>query len=252
MKISLVQNSIEWLNPSVNRSNAEVWIKKCEGSDLCLLPEMFSTGFCMDSEKASCSSGETLEWMKNMARKYQIAIAGGVAVEQSGSLYNRFYVVERSGKVSHYDKRHLFSFAGEGDSYRAGEERVVVNIGGVRLLLLVCYDLRFPVWSRNRGDYDVMLCIASWPKSRRSAWDILLRARAVENLCYVCGVNIVGSDPQCEYSGGTVAIDFLGSTVASVADYECGAATLDVDMGSLKKFRERFSALNDGDRFEIL
>ncbi len=256
MRVSLIQRPIEWLSAPSNRSDAERWIAKCEGAQFVVLSEMFTTGFCVDPALLAESDCETLQWMKQMAERYGCAIAGGVAVEdvtESGerSFYNRLYVVNRDGSHTKYDKRHLFSFADEQLKYRAGGRRVVVEIEGVRVLLLVCYDLRFPVWSRNCGDYDMIICVANWPASRRSAWDILLRARAVENLCYVCGVNIVGEDPSCSYSGGTVAVDYKGNVIAAVEDNESGIATFEIDLEALNRFRERFPALNDADKFEI-
>ncbi|MFI3288591.1 MAG: nitrilase-related carbon-nitrogen hydrolase [Rikenellaceae bacterium] len=249
MKVSLVQSSVEWLQPEQNRVAAEGWIAKCSGSDLVVFSEMFTTGFCMNPE--SCANNETLEWMVSMAKRYGVALAGSVAVEETRSYYNRLYVVGKDGPYKKYDKRHLFTFAGEQNGYRAGEERVVVEIEGVRILLLICYDIRFPVWIRNRGDYDMILCVANWPNSRRAAWDILLKARAIENLSYVCGVNIVGEDPTSIYSGGTAAIDYLGREVASVRDGEQGVVTFEVDMDALVAFRAKFPALDDADDFEL-
>ncbi len=276
MIISLVQTSIEWLAPSANRESAEGWINKCRGSALCLLPEMFSTGFSMDPERSATEGQRTVEWMAQMASRYQMAIGGSVAVCENGTFRNRFYVVERCGRRSFYDKRHLFTFAGEHLNYQAGSERVIVEIEGVKILLLVCYDLRFPVWARNGwteggtesgaessaesgtksgaksgAEYDVVACVANWPKSRRGAWDILLRARAIENLAYVCGVNIVGADPSCEYSGGTAAIDYKGETITAVEDNTEGIINVNIDIEGLRAFREKFPALRDADQFEI-
>ncbi|MFR9534604.1 MAG: amidohydrolase [Rikenellaceae bacterium] len=251
MKISLLQRSIEWLAADTNRAKAEEWIAKCTDSKLVVLPEMFTTGFCTDP-KCGAESGEvTLKWMQEMAAKYATCLAGSVAVEAHGDYFNRFYFVRPNGEYAKYDKRHLFTFAGEHLKYKAGDERVIVEVEGIRILLLVCYDLRFPVWSRNRGDYDVILCVANWPKPRRSPWDLLLRARAIENVCYVGGVNIVGQDVNVEYSGGTAAIDFLGEVVAKVDNNTEGIATFEVDKEALEAFRAKFPALNDADDFEI-
>lgn len=252
MKISLIQTSIEWLNASANRVSAEEWIKRCQGSTLCVLPEMFSTGFCMNPTQNTTEWRQTLEWMKEMAAKYQLAVAGSVAVEEGGRYYNRLYVVHKCGKVEKYDKHHLFTFAGEHNNYTAGDERVIITIEGVRILLLVCYDLRFPVWIRNHGDYDAIVCVANWPSPRRGAWDTLLKARAIENLSYVCGVNIVGEDSTCQYSGGTVALNFLGEDIQRVEDNKKGIATVDIDLAALAEFRAKFPALNDGEKFEII
>ncbi len=250
MKISLLQYGIEWLNPQRNLERIDRWISQCSGSQLVILPEMFATGFCMNPEDAA-DDGSVLRWMQQRAEQYGIAIIGSVATECEGRYYNRLYVVKSDGSYSHYDKRHLFTFAGEDRSYEAGDERVVVELGGVRILLLVCYDIRFPVWSRNRGDYDVIVCVANWPKSRREVWDTLLMARAIENVSYVCGVNIVGEDPMCSYSGGTAVIDYKGRRVATVEDDCEGLATVEIDSEALRDFRVKFPALDDADSFEI-
>ncbi len=251
MKVSLIQRSIEWLSPERNRSVAEEWIAKCVGSDLVVLPEVFATGFCLDPEQSAASGAATFEWMKDMAQRHNIHLAGSVAVKDGGNYYNRLYVTHPDGSFDKYDKHHLFTFSGENKHYTAGNQRVVIEIGGVRILLLVCYDLRFPAWIRNRGDYDMILCVSNWARARRSAWDVLLRARAIENVAYVCGVNIVGLYPSCLYSGGTAAIDFRGEVVANVADGELGIATVNLDLAALAKFRAEFPSLDDADDFVL-
>lgn len=251
MRVSLIQRSIDYMSPERNRVLAEEWIAKCVGSRLVVLPETFTTGFCTDPESSAERGEVTLAWMQSMAAKYEVILAGSVAVEVEGHYFNRMYVVNPDGSFTKYDKHHLFSMAGEERQYSVGEERVVVEIDGVRILLLICYDLRFPVWVRNRGDYDMVLCVANWPRARRFAWDTLLRARAIENLSYLCGVNIVGVDSTEVYSGGTAAINFMGDTVASVEDGVLGVATFDLDMAALNDFRAKFSALEDADSFEL-
>ncbi|MFI3277760.1 MAG: amidohydrolase [Rikenellaceae bacterium] len=253
MKISLIQTSIKWLDVEKNQDAAKEWIIKSrdKGADLCIFSEMFTTGFCMDPSKCAQREESVEDWFGAMADEYDIAIGGGVAIEQDGGTVNRFYIVEPNGRVSQYDKRHLFTFAGEQNYYTPGVERVVVEIKGVMILLLVCYDLRFPVWCRNTDNYDVMLCIANWPKSRRFVWDTLLRSRAIENVCYVGGVNIVGEDPSCVYSGGTAAINFRGEAISQVEDDAHGIAIFDVDLEALQSFRAKFPALEDMDKFEI-
>ncbi len=251
MRVSLIQTSVKWLDTHYNRLSAEHWVARCVDSRIVVLPEMFTTGFCVEPNECVESEEVVLLWLKQMSAKYGVAIAAGVAVESGGRYYNRLYVVDRDGSYTKYDKRHLFSYGGEQERYESGSDRVVIEIDGVRFLLLICYDLRFPVWSRNRGDYDVALCVANWPKARRSVWDTLLRARAIENLSYVCGVNIVGSDPSCDYSGGSVAVDFKGDVVASVVDDECGVASFDIDIEALRGFRAKFTALDDADEFRI-
>ena len=248
MKVTILQRNIEWANPSLNVQRAEKAIDRNAGADLYVLPEMFSTGFCTQPEgiAESCDS-DTLKWMKRKAAEIDAAIAGSVAVEQEGKYYNRFYFVKPDGSVTYYDKKHLFTYGGEHLRFTAGEERVVVEWRGVRILLEVCYDLRFPIWARNRGDYDMILYVASWPTPRVAAWSSLLVARAIENQCYVAGVNRVGMDPACEYCGGSVIIDPYGRTIASCADNTECEATAEVDMVALEAFREKFPVLKDAD-----
>ena len=248
MKVTILQRNIEWANPSLNVQRAEEAIDRNAGADLYVLPEMFSTGFCTQPEgiAESCDS-DTLKWMKRKATEIDAAIAGSVAVEQEGKYYNRFYFVKPDGSVTYYDKKHLFTYGGEHLRFTAGEERVVVEWRGVRILLEVCYDLRFPIWARNRGDYDMILYVASWPTPRVAAWSSLLVARAIENQCYVAGVNRVGMDPACEYCGGSVIIDSYGRTIASCADNTECEATAEVDMVALEAFREKFPVLKDAD-----
>ena len=248
MKVTILQRNIEWANPVLNVQRAEEAIDRNAGADLYVLPEMFSTGFCTQPESIaeSCDS-DTLKWMKLKAAEIDAAIAGSVAVEQEGKYYNRFYFVKPDGSVTYYDKKHLFTYGGEHLRFTAGDERVVVEWRGVRILLEVCYDLRFPIWARNRGDYDMILYVASWPTPRVAAWSSLLVARAIENQCYVAGINRVGTDPACEYCGGSVIIDPYGRTIASCADNTECEATAEVDMVALEAFREKFPVLKDAD-----
>lgn len=248
MKITILQQNIVWANPALNIQRADEAIDRNPGSDLYVLPEMFSTGFCTDPEGiAESSESETLQWMKYKAAALGAAIAGSIAVHQDGKFYNRFYFVKPDGSVAQYDKKHLFTYGGEHFRYTAGNERVVVEWRGVRILLEVCYDLRFPVWARNRGDYDMILYVASWPTSRIFVWNTLLVARAIENQCYVAGVNRVGSDPSCEYCGGSIIVNPYGKTIAACMMNEECEATAEVDMEKLLAFREKFPVLNDAD-----
>lgn len=248
MRVTILQRNIEWANPVLNIQRADEAISRNAGADLYVLPEMFSTGFCTQPEGiAESSESDTLRWMQRKAAEMDAAIAGSVAIEQEGRYYNRFYFVKPDGSVAHYDKKHLFTYGGEHLRFTAGEERVVVEWRGVRILLEVCYDLRFPIWARNRGDYDMILYVASWPTPRVAAWSALLVARAIENQCYVAGVNRVGIDPACDYCGGSVVIDPYGKHIATCADgVEC-EATAEVDMAALEAFREKFPVLRDAD-----
>ena len=251
MKITLIQRDIVWANPLENCLRAEEALLRAEKSDLYLLPEMCSTGFAVEPEGVAEKEGLSLEWMKTQAAQLDAAIAGSVAVEVDGTYRNRLYFVKPDGSVTFYDKRHLFGYAGEQNHYKTGNERVVVEFRGVRLLLQVCYDLRFPVWSRCKDDYDCILYVANWPASRRLAWDVLLRARAIENQCYVCGVNRVGDDAVCHYDGGSMLVHPYGHTLATAPDGQEGTATAELDMDALEAFRNKFMVLKDRDSFEI-
>lgn len=251
MILTLLQQNIVWGNPSANQKAAEEAILAAPASDLYVLPEMWSTGFAMEPADIAETDGSSLRWMQRMADRMGAAIAGSIATEENGRYYNRFYFVMPQGEgVEYYDKHHLFTYSGEHHRYTAGDRRVTVEWRGVRFLLQVCYDLRFPIFSRNRADeggYDVALYVASWPESRRAPWDALLRARAIENQCYVCGIDRVGDDPMCHYNGGTAVIDAYGRTVAACPDNEVSAITVEIDMDRLNAFRKKFPVLGDRD-----
>lgn len=249
MKIALVQSDIVWGDVSANCEKLRAVFQNTPGCDLYILPEMFSTGFNGVCEK---SPSVTLGLMKEMADQHNCAIAGSLALElENGDRVNRFYFVKPGGDIAFYDKKHLFSYAGEHNNFRAGDARVTVSWRSLRFLLLVCYDLRFPVWARNRGDYDVILCVASWPEQRRQAWDSLLKARAIENQCYVAAVNRVGKDPSCVYNGGSVLLDMNGGVVGACADSKEDVVVLNIDKQALEDFRMRFPFLQDADDFVI-
>lgn len=249
MKISLLQRDVVWGSPSKNIQQANDAIKALPKSDLYVLPEMFSTGFVSEPNgMAESENGESLAWMKLLAQELDAAIAGSVAVSTANGFRNRFYFVKPDGDVTYYDKRHLFTYGGEHKRYAAGDSRVVVEFRGVRFMLSVCYDLRFPTWLRNHEDYDCLLTVANWPTVRLGAWNVLLHARAIENQCYVCGVNRVGNDPACEYSGGTMCIDAYGRDVAACAAVQEDAVTVELDMDKLRSFRQKFPVLKDQDQ----
>lgn len=251
MTITLLQQDIVWGDPLANQLATARAMAAAPSSDLYVLPEMWSTGFATQPEGIAEREGTSLRWMQQTASRLNAAIAGSVATEADGHFYNRFYFVKPTGEVAYYDKHHLFTYGGEHRRYTAGQRRVVVEWRGVRFLLQVCYDLRFPLFARNVPEgpdaYDVALYVASWPTSRRFAWDTLLRARAIENQCYVCGVNRIGTDPVCTYNGGTALVDAYGQTVAACPDEEVGSVTVTLDMEHLKAFREKFPVLGDRD-----
>lgn len=246
--------NLAWCDAAENLRHAEELIKSQPGADIYVLPEMFTTGFCMEPSRiAEPMEGPTLAWMRRVASETDAAIVGSVAtIAPEGGYKNRMYFVEPDGKVFHYDKRHLFSYSGEDKHYEAGHERVIVTFRGVRFLLQICYDLRFPVFARNCDDYDVALYVANWPDKRRMAWDILLRARAIENQAVVIGVNRVGTDPMCNYDGGTAAIDFFGFVAAHCNDNTEQVITYEIKMDEMRQYREKFPSLNDSDDFRII
>jgi omega-amidase len=249
MKITLVQSDIVWCDPEANQKKMEALLPKAGETDIIVMPEMWSTGFAVEPEGiAESADGTSLHWMRNTARERHCAVAGSVVVEDGGKFFNRFYFVKSDGTTAAYDKHHLFTYGGENKHFTAGNRRVVVSWGGVRILLQVCYDLRFPVFSRNHEDYDMILYVASWPTSRVDAWLSLLKARAIENQCYVAGVNRVGTDPACAYCGGTVLYDAYGRVVVRCPENEVSVVTAELDMKELERFRTKFPVLKDADK----
>ena len=256
MRITLLQTDIRWASPEVNRENASRLLSAHHGSDLYVLPEMWTTGFATTPEGIAETDDASLEWMIGKAKEMNAALSGSVAIgefcDKRGTAYhNRHYFVKPDGSYHFYDKRHLFGYGGEDKHFVQGQERVVVEYGGWRWLLLTCYDLRFPVWSRNRLDYDGIIVVANWPSPRREAWDILTRARAIENQSVVLAVNRVGDDQKCHYNGGTAIIDARGRVLSSCRDDEQGACTAELSMHDLQTFRSKFNVLRDGDQFYL-
>lgn len=250
LRIALCQFAMRWEDIPGNLDKANRMIASVDAG-LVVLPEMFATGFVLDPARvAEPMDGRIVTWMREYACRTGCALTGSAIITEQGRYYNRQLFVRPSGEVSCYDKRHLFSIGGEGDLFTGGTERVVVEWGGLRLLLLVCYDLRFPVWSRCRGDYDAILYSASWPESRREVWRTLLRARAIENQAYVIGVNRVGDDPTTSYVGDSVALDFMGRTLADAGERET-VVTATLDRRESERFRAKFPAWRDADSFTL-
>lgn len=240
---------IAWKNKNLNFNKIENELQELK-ADLFVLPEMFSTGFVMKPEEIADRNEETLNWMKKSAKEKNTAICGSVSVAENQQFYNRFYFVEPTGNVQHYDKKHLFSYSGEDEKYAPGKERVIINFKGWRILLQVCYDLRFPVFARNNGDYDVILYVANWPEKRIDAWNTLLKARAIENQAYVFGLNRIGNDgndlhyPEsstCFFADGMVVSEQKNNLIFAQFNFE-----------DLKKHRETFPFLGDADSFQLL
>ena len=253
LRVTLIQADLAWQDPATNRRNLAAHFRGLAGhTDLIVLPEMFTTGFSMAADSlAETMAGATVGWLREEAAAIGCAITGSLIVEENGRHYNRLVWATPDGNLAHYDKRHLFRMAREQEHYAAGNRRLVVELKGWRLCPLVCYDLRFPVWSRSRGDYDVLLYVANWPSRRRAAWSALLRARAIENVCYVVGVNRVGKDGNgASYSGDSVALDFLGQVLGGDRDGEF-VETVVLDRESLATFRRDFPVHLDADDFEL-
>ncbi len=254
LRISLVQTPLDWQQPSANRERLTSLLAPLEGqTDLIVLPEMFTTGFTMSpDEVAEPLSGPTLVWMQQQARSLGAAICGSVVIEDQG-YRNRLLFVTPEGEVHHYDKRHLFRMANEHEHYAAGERRSIIEYKGWRILPQVCYDLRFPVWCRNRDDYDLLLCVANWPAPRRHPWRALLLARAIENQCYVAGVNRVGVDGKgLEYSGDSLLVDFKGQALLDGPAGEPFIKTGLLNGEDLQQFRRNFPAWQDADDFTLI
>ena len=249
MTISLLQPDIVWGNPAANQQKLEGWLRELDKSDLYVLPEMFSTGFAAEPKGVAEADGSTLAWMQRMAQELNAAICGSVATEEGGCYFNRCYFVKPNGHVAAYDKRHLFTYGDEHRHYVPGDARKVVEFRGVRFLLQVCYDLRFPVFSRNNEKipYDCAIYVASWPTSRLAVWNTLLHARAIENQCYVAGVNRTGDDDTCHYSGGTQFIAPYGNTAAACPLGEESVITVELNQAKLREFRRKFPVLKDAD-----
>jgi len=253
MKIALIQTSLDWENPLENRSHLSQKITGfMEDVDLIVLPEMFSSGFTMNPKAvAETMKGETISWLQHLAKAKNCAITGSLIIKEKGNFYNRLVFVFPDGKMQHYDKRHLFTLAGEDKIYTAGKEKLIVEYKGFKICPLVCYDLRFPVFARNVENYDVLLYVANWPKVRTNAWDILLKARAVENMCYTIGVNRVGVDGNNhEYIGHSQAIDFLGNYIIEPQETE-GVFIVELDKKKLDETRNKLAFLDDKDEFKL-
>ncbi len=256
MRISLLQHPIVWADKAANLAYYEREVQGLAGqTDVVVLPEMFTTGFCTDQpELAEPMDGLTVVALKRWAAEYEVALVGSfIAQTQDGKLCNRAFVITPEGGVHCADKRHLFSLGGEHEHFASGNERLLVEYKGVRMAVLICYDLRFPVWSRNVDNaYDVLIYVANFPTKRIADWDVLLAARAIENQCYVCGVNRVGEDGLgIDYVGHSVVLDYKGERIESFADYEAGYRTAKLDIARLSMYREKFPVWVDADEFTV-
>jgi omega-amidase len=261
LRISLVQGATRWHDPAGNRDYYARFLAPLAGlTDLVLLPETFTSGFSNDAiHNAETMEGPTVDWLRAQSRALDAAITGSVQLRTEDGVYNRLFFATPDGELQHYDKRHLFRYAKEHERYAAGRDRLTLEWKGWRICPLVCYDLRFPVYSRNRFDveraggldYDLLLYVANWPAARAQAWKTLLPARAIENLCYVAGLNRVGVDGNgLHYAGDSAVLDFLGTPLLALGDEETAATTV-LRGEDLVVHRERFPAMLDGDAFSL-
>jgi len=253
MKVALIQSNLTWENPTANRKQFEEKITSItEQVDLIVLPEMFTTGFTMNPELVfDTMQGETILLLQSLAKAKNCAFTGSLIIKENDSFYNRLVFVFPSGEVQYYDKRHLFTLAGEDKVYTSGTEKLIVEYLGWKICPQVCYDLRFPVFARNVENYDLLFYVANWPKPRVNAWDILLKARAVENMCYTIGVNRIGlDDNNFEYNGHSQAVDFLGNYLLDPQEND-GIFIVELDKEKLLETRNKLGFLNDRDSFDL-
>ena len=254
LRFYLVQSALAWEDPAANLSHFAEQLEAqppAQGS-VVVLPEMFSTGFSMASARlAEPMSGPTVQWMKDMSRQLSAILTGSLIIEAAGQYYNRLLWV-KGDDVTTYDKRHLFRMTDEHKHFSMGSKRVLLEAGGVNICPQVCYDLRFPVWTRNANEYDVLLYVANWPAARADQWLALLRARAIENQCYVIAVNRIGADGKgVEHQGDSVVFDYQGNLLLELGA-KAGLGEVEIDTADMHAYRTSFPAWQDADRFNII
>lgn len=255
MRISLIQDSIFWADKTANLQKTGEHLASLAGqTDLVVLPEMFTTGFCTDElHLAENMDGETVKTLRNWAVQYLLAITGSFIATENGKIYNRAFFVFPTGEIQTADKRHLFSIGGEQDHFSAGDKRMIVNYFGFNICVLVCYDVRFPVWARNaNNEYDLLIYMANFPERRITDWDVLLKARAIENQAYVCGLNRVGVDGlEIAYNGHSALLDFNANSLLTFPENESSIQTFELQQEPLQQYRQKFAVWRDADGFEI-
>ena len=254
LKITLIQSHLLWENPVANRAHFSNLFEKIDGStDLIVLPEMFTSGFTMTAaDVAETKNGPTFLWMQAEAKKHETAITGSVIIKENDHFYNRLFFVFPNGDFQTYDKKHTFTLAGEHTVFTAGSKHTLITYKGWKICPLICYDLRFPVWARNTSDYDVLLYVANWPDRRISAWDALLKARAIENMSYCVGVNRIGLDGNGhQYTGHSAVYDVLGNQISTVEFETEFIETISLQKDHIKKHRGHLQFLKDADTFTL-
>lgn len=263
MKIALVQSTLAWGDEKENLKNFDNKLAKCTGCDIIILPEMFISGCMMikqESRVAIAAKNRTASFyeevkhtMSGWAVRQQALVMGSTVYEESGKYYNRLIAAFPDGLFRYYDKRHCFRMGGENEHFTGGNVRQVFEFRGVKIAVFICYDLRFPVWSRNVEEYDLAVYVANWPESRRTIWQTLLKARAIENQAFVAGVNCVGRDNNgLTYAGDSVLVNARGEVTGACEEFEEQTVMAEADINDLHNFRRKFSVLNDRDNFDIL
>lgn len=254
LNITLIQSDLVWENPSENLKVFSEKLKSLNNStDLIVLPEMFNTGFSMNVKVlAETMESVTVKWLLAHAKLLNAVILGSIIIEENDKYYNRLLVAFPDGSLKHYDKHHLFTLANEHKTFTAGQKTITFDYKGWKICPLVCYDLRFPLWARNTSNYDILIYIASWPKPRIEAWNALLKARAIENMSYVVGVNRVGTDSKLAYSGHSAIYNYLGEKLTNATPHKEEIISLKIEKAPLLKVREKLQFLNDKDSFTII
>lgn len=254
LRISLVQQNIVWEDKKANLTYIHSVVSNLEGkTDLVVFPEMCTTGFSMNSQAlAETVRGETISLLKEWAIAYDLAICGSLIIEEDNKYYNRAFCITPQEEY-YYDKRHLFRMGREPEAFSSGKKRMVFELKGFNICLLVCYDLRFPVWARNyHNEYDLLIYVANWPQSRAKVWNTLLEARALENMSYVCGVNRIGEDSNgLKHHGGSKVINARGDEILSIPLNQTQVETVSISITELKEFRNKFPVWKDADEFDI-
>ena len=253
MKVAILQTDLVWENPIYNRLTIESKVLSSDKKfDILVLPEMFTSGFTMNPERvAETMQGETIQWLKSLAKQKKTAIIGSLVIEEEGNYFNRLVFVTPKGEIQHYNKRHLFTLAGEEKVYTKGTEKVIFEYKDWKICPQVCYDLRFPVFARNVEDYDLLVYVANWPKVRTQAWDALLKARAIENMSFVVGVNRVGKDANGhDYIGHSQVLDELGNELITPFE-ESDLQVVSLNKKKMYETRTKLNFLNDKDGFEL-
>ncbi|CNJ01597.1 amidohydrolase [Yersinia aldovae] len=253
LKLTLLQQPLVWLDAQANLRHFAMLLESIQQRDVIVLPEMFTTGFAMNAAENALPETEVIDWLRHWSARTDALIGGSVALNTPDGAVNRFLLVQPDGTIHHYDKRHLFRMAGEHHHYLAGKERKVVEWRGWRILPQVCYDLRFPVWSRNQQDYDLALYVANWPAARAKHWQTLLAARAIENQAYVAGCNRVGDDDNGHYyQGDSVILDAQGEILAQTEPGQAARLDAELSLKALLSYRKAFPAWRDGDKFLLV